>query len=250
MVSDANRYLYKEVLSLIRGEDYAHAGETEAIEYTLSAFPKDPSRLILDAGCGLGGTAHYVQSHDWGTVQGFDLNEETITAAKSKYPALSFKTLDACKASQGFSTPFDLIYMFNVLYVIEDQKAVLTEFRKLIKPSGKLIIFDYIDLGAYNQNRPQAPYDTYPYPLKLKTIHTLFNEAHWVIDKIDRIDALYKKWYRALLNKIEQAKDTLLSNYDADIYRFFFNQYDCLLHNLEEGHLGGAVITASPGPAP
>jgi hypothetical protein len=54
-----------QLLALIRERDYAHAGEEEAIEITLRNHPKRADRLLLDVGCGLGGTANYVQNHGW-----------------------------------------------------------------------------------------------------------------------------------------------------------------------------------------
>ena len=50
----------KLVLALIRGNDYAHAGEEEAIELVLGPLDKSVRTRILDVGCGIGGTARYV----------------------------------------------------------------------------------------------------------------------------------------------------------------------------------------------
>ena len=52
-----NSFQGKQALALIRGGDYAHAGEEEAIELTLSSVEKNSATQILDAGCGRGGTA-------------------------------------------------------------------------------------------------------------------------------------------------------------------------------------------------
>jgi hypothetical protein len=58
-----NSYQGKQILALVRDGDFAHAGEEEAIERAMRAVPKDRNRLILDAGCGRGGTAAYLQHH-------------------------------------------------------------------------------------------------------------------------------------------------------------------------------------------
>lgn len=50
----------KQILSLIRSGDYAHAGEEEAIRPTLDGVTPSPTRAILDMGCGLGETADYI----------------------------------------------------------------------------------------------------------------------------------------------------------------------------------------------
>ena len=43
-----------QILSLVREGDYAHPGEEEAILLTLDPLKKDPNRVVLDVGCGLG----------------------------------------------------------------------------------------------------------------------------------------------------------------------------------------------------
>jgi 2-polyprenyl-3-methyl-5-hydroxy-6-metoxy-1,4-benzoquinol methylase len=72
----------KRLLSVIRGSDYAHAGEEEAINLVMSRIPKNNGRLILDVDCGLGGTAKFIQEHGWGQVTGIDIEEESMYMQK------------------------------------------------------------------------------------------------------------------------------------------------------------------------
>lgn len=58
-----NSYLGQRILALVREGDYAHAGEEEAIELSMSGVGKDARRVILDAGCGRGGTADYLHKN-------------------------------------------------------------------------------------------------------------------------------------------------------------------------------------------
>jgi hypothetical protein len=51
-----NSYQGKRLLALARGADYAHAGETEAIDLVWSGLPKSRTQNVLDAGFGRGGT--------------------------------------------------------------------------------------------------------------------------------------------------------------------------------------------------
>ena len=75
----------KRILSLVRGGDYAHAGEEGAIELALDSVSKRAIQVILDVGCGLGGSAEYVRSHGWGSVIGIDANEDMIAYAEKTY---------------------------------------------------------------------------------------------------------------------------------------------------------------------
>ena len=76
----------KQILSFLRDGNYAHPGEIEAIQLTMQSIAKNPQQLLLDVGCGLGGTAHYLQTYGFGKVTGLDIDHGLITAAKRHYP--------------------------------------------------------------------------------------------------------------------------------------------------------------------
>ena len=72
----------KLVLSLVRGSDYAHAGEEEAIELALGPVVGIAPLRFLDVGCGIGGTARYVAERCWGTVT----TSSPISGQRSRQP--------------------------------------------------------------------------------------------------------------------------------------------------------------------
>ena len=63
-VRHMNSFAGKRLLALVRGGDYAHAGEEEAIELAFRAVPKAPQKSILDVGCGRGGTIAFLRAAD------------------------------------------------------------------------------------------------------------------------------------------------------------------------------------------
>ena len=67
---DINTLPVKKVLSPIRKGDYAHVGEDQAILRAFLSLPKNPDALLLDVGCGLGGTADFLRSKGYGNVTG------------------------------------------------------------------------------------------------------------------------------------------------------------------------------------
>ena len=81
-----NSELSKRALALIRNADFARPGEYEAIDLVMSHFTRDPSRAILDLGCGLGGTADYIQRQGWGIVSGVDIDPSSIETARKSIP--------------------------------------------------------------------------------------------------------------------------------------------------------------------
>jgi hypothetical protein len=67
----------KQILSLIRNGDYAHAGEERAIELALEGIAPSHDRQVLDIGCGLGGTVDYISRLGLGSVTDLSRHYET-----------------------------------------------------------------------------------------------------------------------------------------------------------------------------
>jgi len=115
----------KLALALVRGSDYAHAGEEEAIELALGPIAKSPSNRLLDVGCGIGGTARYVTEHGWGQVVGVDIDPDNIAAATARHPDLQFVCSDAAEISRHLTGPFDVFYVLNAFFLFSDQRGAL-----------------------------------------------------------------------------------------------------------------------------
>ena len=70
----------------VRNGHYAHVGEEEAIDLTMQLINKNPSQKILDIGCGLGGTANYVEKQDFGKVIGIDIDSIILKKSARNIP--------------------------------------------------------------------------------------------------------------------------------------------------------------------
>jgi ubiquinone/menaquinone biosynthesis C-methylase UbiE len=106
----------------------------------------DPGDLVLDAGSGYGATSRYLSDVYGLQVVGTDLDvNKTIERAygntvkqrrsfdfvQSRIPAFPFK-----------SERFDGIFCECVLSLIPDKQACLTEFFRMLKPNGQLVLTD------------------------------------------------------------------------------------------------------------
>lgn len=109
------------MLSLVRDGDYAHAGEEEAIELAMRPIEKRADQIIVDAGCGRGGTASYLQAKGFGKVVGFDIEPASIATARGKYPEVEFYVCDVCDADRTIDAKADVVCMFNAYYCFPDQ---------------------------------------------------------------------------------------------------------------------------------
>lgn len=93
------------------------------------------AQTVLDYGCGRG---DYVKEMSLYTkdVVGVDID---ITLAQRTFPDLKFRKIE----SVAIDTPdaaFDWIVCVNVIEHVHDHDALLNEFRRLLKPEGKLFI--------------------------------------------------------------------------------------------------------------
>lgn len=240
-----NSYLGKQILALVRDGDYAHAGEEEAIERALAPIPKDAIRRILDAGCGRGGTAAYMQGHGWGQVTGIDIEPKSIDYASRTFPGLSFLNCDILDVANHVPASFDLITMFNVLYAVPDQAGALRALATRSKPGAKLVLFDYVDLGGY-QDVPVIddgkPF--LPHPPVEAEIPALLQQNGWRLTSVEDLTADYERWYAALVAKIEAKRSSIEELAGTDAYEHVLGRYAGLLAAVRDGRLGGATIYA------
>jgi len=95
---------------------------------------------VLDAACGEGYGSHLLAAKA-SQVTGIDLADEAVAHAKSRYVRenLEFVSGDCCETPFADNS-FDCIVSFETLEHLENHRALLTEFRRLLKPSGFLLI--------------------------------------------------------------------------------------------------------------
>lgn len=104
--------------------------------------------LVLDAGCGEGNVAiHLAQKHDL-VIRGVDLLEVAINRAARKAKQLNlqdkveFIVGDYSKLNFP-NNSFDGVFTMETLVHAVNYRQALEEFRRLLKPDGKLCLFEY-----------------------------------------------------------------------------------------------------------
>jgi len=238
-----NSFQGRQILALVRDGDFAHAGEEEAIERALREVPKDPNQKILDAGCGRGGTAAYMQCHDWGRVTGIDVEPKSIAHAREAYPDLTFICCDINEVAMRLQGSFDVIALFNVLYALPDPAAGLRVLASRAKSKARLVVFDYVDHGNY-QDAPLVDSGRLflPKPLMLADLAETLEEGGWRLHSAYDLTHDYERWYVALIRKIKAKRDAIEESSGTDAFEHVLGLYSGLLSAIREGRLGGAVI--------
>jgi len=116
---------------------------------------------VLDIGCGIGERAAQMGElvGPTGKVVGTDISEVMVAASKQSYGEsdlpLEFHVADACR--QPFpDRSFDRIRTERVLMYVDDLAAAFSEFRRLLKDGGKLLVVDFAWDSLIFGNRDKA----------------------------------------------------------------------------------------------
>lgn len=118
-----------------------------------------PSDKVLDAGCGVGGAAAYINGEVGAEVIGITLSEVQVDYA-SKMAArrgindkVSFRQMDYTKTDFEDES-FDVVWACESVSSAPDQTKFIEEAYRVLKPGGTLIMSDCF-LTSEDQNDPQ-----------------------------------------------------------------------------------------------
>ena len=103
--------------------------------------------LILDVGCGLGGTARYLAEQYNCHVSGIDLTEEYISVGKWLTELVGLSDQVELHQGSALDIPFknekfDVVWTEHVQMNISDNYRFYSEIARVLKPGGRLLFHD------------------------------------------------------------------------------------------------------------
>lgn len=121
----------------------------EGVTRQLALMDIHPGDHVLDIGCGIGDHALAMAklAGTKGRVVGTDLSHAMVGVSGKRHAdcGLPLEFIVASATEQPFpDQSFDCIHMERVLMYIADVDAVFCELRRLLKPGGRLLIFDLL----------------------------------------------------------------------------------------------------------
>ncbi len=146
--------------------DQLHTGGAKATAGLARKLDLAPDRVLLDAGCGLGGAARLLAETSGCRVTGIDLAEEFIHAARfltdrtGLAPNVSFKQGSILDLPFEAGT-FDAVLCQHVLMNIEDKDRAFTEINRVLK-SGGLFVLHEITRGPGDRIQLPVPWAADP----------------------------------------------------------------------------------------
>lgn len=107
----------------------------------------EASDLVLDVGCGLGGTARYLSEHYKCHVTGIDLTEAYILAGTKLTEFANLSDRVALQYGSALDLPyederFDIVLTQHVQMNIVDKHRFYAEIARVLKPEGRFIFHD------------------------------------------------------------------------------------------------------------
>jgi len=130
-----------------------------AYRASLLAFVGHGAGDALDMGCGEGRVSRVLKDCGY-RVTAADPVEQLVSAAKEAGSADAYRV--AAAADLPFEAcSFDLVVAYNVLMDVEDVPAALKEIRRVLRPSGTLvvsIVHPFTDRGRFAGPNADAPF--------------------------------------------------------------------------------------------
>jgi len=155
---------YAEIRRAAVGEDIGQNGWNTAAEQDqfIQWLGLGPSDYLLDVACGAGGPALRLTRLTGCRVTGIDIHEQGIAQARDRAALdglgdwATFEVVDASGSLPFGDATFDVVTCIDAINHFPDRLAVLREWRRVLKPGGRLLIADPITVTGPLTNQEIA----------------------------------------------------------------------------------------------
>ena len=146
--------LYRDIRAASYGVDIGQTGWLTAEEQDqfITWLELTPRSRVLDVACGTGGPTLRIANRAQCAVVGIDIHEDGVAAATSQTQQdgledrASFQCHDASQELPFADESFDGIICVDAINHLPDRSAVLAEWKRVLKPGGRMLFSDPIVL--------------------------------------------------------------------------------------------------------
>lgn len=142
---DVNRLMPEDLAPI---DQFHIRGRTATLELARAA-KLDSTKYVLDVGSGVGGTSRCLAREFGCRVTGIDLTDEYCRAAAMLTARTGLAHLVDCRQGDATKLPFgdetfDVVWTEHVAMNIPDKSGLYNEMHRVLKPGGKLAIYDVL----------------------------------------------------------------------------------------------------------
>jgi sarcosine/dimethylglycine N-methyltransferase len=140
-------------LDELGGFDHFHTAGVLATERMAELLAPSARDTVLDAGAGLGGPARYLAARFGCRVVGIDLTPLFVEVGRLLSARTGFDGLvdlrvgDVTEMDLGAGS-IDHVWTQHVAMNIPDRPKLYAEIRRVLRPGGRLVLFDVVDGGG------------------------------------------------------------------------------------------------------
>ncbi|WP_127902678.1 class I SAM-dependent methyltransferase [Solirhodobacter olei] len=132
--------------------DEFHMGGRPATQALAEAMGLAPGALVLDVGCGIGGTARHLAAACGARVEGVDLTPDFIAVGQALTAELGMADRVHLQIANATALPFapesfDAAVMLHVGMNIPDKAGVFAGVARALKPGGIFAVYDVMRGG-------------------------------------------------------------------------------------------------------
>jgi phosphoethanolamine N-methyltransferase len=224
----------------IFGKHFVSTGGLETTTEFVEMLRLQQGEMVLDVGCGIGGSAFYMAKQFGATVVGMDLSSNMINialerAAECNDTRVQFEVADATKREYPPES-FHVVYSRDTILHIQDKLSLFKDFLKWLKPGGRLLISDY----CCTPNEWSENYTAYVkqrgYRLvSVKEYGKLLEKAGFVaVNAMDRTGQ-FKEVLERELEKAKGMKHEFIQEFSEEDYLAIVNGWQDKLQRVAQG---------------
>ena len=188
--TDSSKTLLDKIYQFVKGININHKIKL------IDSLDKEEKK-ILDIGCGTGDFLNVCKKNNY-KVFGVEPNENANKIASNKIGGKLVKNLNEISESQ-----FDIITLWHVLEHVPNLEEYISQIKKLLKPSGYLIIavpnFKSFDADYYKQYWAAFDVPRHLWHFSKKSIQVLFSKQQIKVIKI--LPMQFDSFYVSLLSE-------------------------------------------------
>jgi len=134
--------------------DILRPGGLALTDEALASCKLLPAARVLDVGCGSGLTVAHLRSHHGLAAMGIDTSAQLLASGRSREPALPLALAQGERLPIGDGA-LDAVLAECSLSLMADVDAALAEFRRVLKPGGRLVLADLYTRAPDGHSQPR-----------------------------------------------------------------------------------------------